>query len=110
MSQKAPSPEQQKRIDAIDRSPIAMQEVKSSQIAAIGYDEATQTLAVRYLHGGRLYHYGEVTPQVYAELMAAKSVGHYVQNVIKDPHRFPYTPIAEHQPAPGAIVGERANP
>lgn len=59
--------------------------VKSSQIASIGYDAATQTLAVEFWnkdgapHGGdvpgAVYHYEGVPAEAHAALIAAESVG-----------------------------------
>lgn len=39
---------------------ITMHGVTSSQVKEIGHDPATNTLAVRFSHGGTLYHYASV--------------------------------------------------
>ena len=39
---------------------ITMHGVTSSQLKEIGHDPATNTLAVRFKHGGTLYHYAGV--------------------------------------------------
>jgi len=55
--------------------------VKSSFIAAVGYDEAAKTLEVE-LKSGRIYQYLEFPPEEFAALRAAESLGaHY--NAIK---------------------------
>lgn len=50
--------------------------VKSGYIAAIGYDPATQTLEVEF-KTGRLYRYFEFSPEKFAEMQAAESIGKY---------------------------------
>lgn len=55
---------------------IEMQPVKSAQLAAVGYDADTKTLAVEFARGG-LYHYADVPPSVFGAMLAASSVGSY---------------------------------
>lgn len=62
---------------------IPMCDCVSSQIAAHGYDEATRTLALKFKHGGSVYHYENVPPEVYAELREAKSIGSFFGKRIK---------------------------
>lgn len=83
---------------------IAMNVVKSSQIHSIGYDPASQTLAVRFKDrttGGptSLYHYSGVTPANFDALKGAESIGSHFYKHIK-PHtgRFPYVCV-EKKPA-----------
>jgi len=64
-----------------------MQSVKSSNIAAVGYDAASHTLAVRFTSGAT-YHYEGVSPQTHAALLAAKSIGAYFARSIR--RRHPY--------------------
>jgi hypothetical protein len=74
-----------------------MTPVESSQIHSVGYDQATQTLAVRF-HGkkkpdgsredGQLYHYDGVPPEKHGELMAAKSKGSHFAVHIKGLHKY----------------------
>lgn len=59
-----------------------MQEVRSSNILKVGYHADSNTLAVLY-KGGILWHYSTVAPEVHQELMAAPSVGAFVQARIK---------------------------
>lgn len=52
--------------------------VDSSNVKSIGFDRASGTLEVEYLHGG-VYQYADVKPDDYAALMGAKSKGRYLQ-------------------------------
>ncbi len=56
--------------------------VSSSNVAAVGYDEATSTLGVQFLNGSE-YHYFGVSRDVYDGLLGASSVGTYLNTVIK---------------------------
>lgn len=83
---------------------IAMTPVESSQIHSIGYDEETQTLAIRFKDRATgaptsLYHYDNATPANFAALQSAESIGSHFYKHIK-PHvdRFPYRCI-EKMPA-----------
>jgi hypothetical protein len=67
---------------------IAMCACKSSQVAEIGHDPATNPLAVRYASGGT-YHYPGITAAQFADLQKAKSVGAQLGKHIKTPgHKF----------------------
>lgn len=80
------------------KSTIPLCACESSQIAAHGYDPATQTLALqfkRFKDGTphpTVYHYANVTPGMYAEFQAAESkerfFGSRIKNNTKD---FPFT-------------------
>lgn len=63
---------------------IPLEEVKSSMLAAVGYDAATKTLAIQFKTGkrGTVYQYPGVTPELYAELRAAPSIGAVVKQKI----------------------------
>jgi hypothetical protein len=65
---------------------IAMSAVKSNQIAEIGHDG--DTLAVRFQHGGTLYHYHGVSPDDFAKLQAAESMGSHLHQHIKGNFEF----------------------
>ena len=56
--------------------------VTSSNIAAIGYDDTTNTLGVRFLNGTE-YHYHGVPRDVYDGLVNAGSKGTYLNQLIK---------------------------
>jgi hypothetical protein len=79
---------------------IQLTPVESSQIAAIGYDAASETLAIRFKGKGdapgSLYHYAYVSPADWAEFRDAPSIGSYFYKHIKPrPDRHPYTRIPE---------------
>jgi hypothetical protein len=52
-----------------------MQEVESSQIQSIGYDEGNRTLYITFKNGGTTYRYFDVTPAEHLALMEAPSKG-----------------------------------
>ena len=60
--------------------------VNSSNLAAIGYDEASETLEVEFRNTG-LYAYYNVPPFMHERLMAAPSVGAFFNTEIK--HAYP---------------------
>jgi threonine dehydratase len=66
----------------VNRAPV-----QSRSLAAIGYDEQTETLEVQFRHGG-VYRYFEVPAAVYEALMAAASRGGYLAERIKGAYRF----------------------
>lgn len=57
------------------RPPIALTNVESRQVEAIGYDKESATLAVRFKRWdggvGPTYHYPNVSPVVHAEFIGA---------------------------------------
>lgn len=65
-------------------------QVQSSNIAAIGYDSATETLEVEFIHSG-IYEYRNVPDMIYDELMNASSHGSYLNREIKN--IYPYEKI-----------------
>lgn len=67
----------------------------SSQVKSLGYDPATKTLAVTFGTGGT-YHYEGVSPESFANLKAAKSVGGHLHTHIKGKHK--HTLIPQHKP------------
>lgn len=84
---------------------IAMDEVESSQIHGLGYDAATQTLAIRFKNRTTgaptsLYHYANVPAEEFTALREAASIGSYFGKHIK-PHSdvYPFVCI-EKMPAP----------
>lgn len=67
--------------------------VESSQIAAIGYDTFTKTLAVKF-HTGAVYHYANVPPVLYNRFKNAPSVGGFFHAEIKPFEKdFPCTKV-----------------
>ncbi|CAN7340451.1 KTSC domain-containing protein [Acidovorax sp. LjRoot74] len=80
-------------------TPIPLTPVQSNQIGAIGYDAATQTLAVCFARGaGAIYHYPGVSPELHAEFMAADSKGIFFGQRIRPLPFEKFTPSAD---APG---------
>lgn len=66
---------------------IDWDQVDSSNIQALSFDEPTQTVCVRF-KGGGIYTYIGVSHEIYVNLRHAPSVGVYLNNVVKG---FPYT-------------------
>ena len=56
---------------------ITLAPVKSSNVDSVGYDAATQTLAVKFKSGG-VYHYAGVPADIHTNLHKAESVGKYI--------------------------------
>lgn len=66
---------------------MTMQPVSSSNLAAVGYDPETQTLAVEFRSGGT-YEYYDVPQQVFDGLLSAASHGQYFQSNIRGSYRY----------------------
>ena len=58
---------------------IALKPVSSSNIEAVGYSPATQTLAVQFKRGKVAYHYSPVTQAEHDAIHTAPSVGKHIQ-------------------------------
>lgn len=66
------------------RPEIALLAVKSSQVRAIGYDTATQTMAVQFALGaGHIYHYPNVTPEAHKAFFESDSIGVHFGKFVK---------------------------
>lgn len=93
--------EQEARIAKISRDPIALHDVDSSQIARIGHDAGSNTLAIQFHprageSEGSVYHYSDVDRGIFDELRNARSIGSYFYKTIKpDAVRFPFVKVAE---------------
>ena len=61
---------------------MEMQPVISRNVRAVGYDEENKTLTVEFRSGG-IYQYQGVQPEMYADLLAAESVGRFVSQVLR---------------------------
>lgn len=61
--------------------------VKSSNIAAIGYDESSATLEIEFLNSS-IYQYFDVPKHIYLEMMGADSQGKYLAQHIKGVYRY----------------------
>lgn len=66
---------------------IQMIPVSSSNVESIGYDEATQTLRIRFLNGSE-YDYRNVPIVEFDALKNAPSVGSYLNHNIKNAYPF----------------------
>jgi len=58
------------------------QNVNSSNLASVGYENTSNTLEVKFNHGG-IYQYSNVPESVYLGLMNASSHGKYFDANIK---------------------------
>lgn len=70
---------------------IIMHGVQSSQIKEIGFDQATNTLAVRFnaKNGpGSLYHYSGVDAETFEKFKSAESIGAHFGKHIKGAFGF----------------------
>lgn len=86
------------------RPPITLQRVNSRQIAAAGYSPELETLALQFKPrqgetASVVYHYAGVTPEKFAEFMAAESLGKYHGSNFKPMIflKFPAEPLPEAQ-------------
>jgi KTSC domain len=66
---------------------MQMQRVNSSNVAAVGYDEDSQTLQVEF-NNGSTYQYFDVPKIVFDDLISAGSVGSYLNAHIRGSFRF----------------------
>ena len=73
---------------------IKMVEVVSSNIKAIGYDEATLTLRVTF-HGDKSYDYMGVSSMAHMDLLNSESVGKHFHQNIKGVYEWNKVPVAE---------------
>jgi hypothetical protein len=69
----------------IDRTPVS-----STNVASVGYDEATETLEVEFTNGA-VYQYFNVGSNLYDELMAAPSKGQFLNTYIRN--SYPYSRV-----------------
>lgn len=86
---------------AIKERPIfEMIPVVSSQIASIGHDAASNMLAIQFPEKkdgslGNLYHYENVSTELFAQFIGAESIGSFfINNIKKFPDLYPYTRIS----------------
>lgn len=63
------------------RKYIPRNAVESDAVDAIGYDESEKLLDIEFT-GGEIYRYENVPPEEYRALMAADSIGGYVNRRI----------------------------
>jgi len=72
---------------AVPAAAVTMQDVESTSIKQVGYDEATQVLTVVFVTTGETYEYYDVPADVFAQLMAAESKGKFFFENIRDKYR-----------------------
>lgn len=84
---------------------ITLTPCESSQIAAFGYDLATQVLAIQFpgrgMKPGDIYHYSEVPGQVFMDMQAAESKGKFFGSQIRGRYAYEKQP----DPATGIVFG-----
>jgi hypothetical protein len=93
------------------RPAIQLTPVVSNQVAAIGYDEATQTLAVTFTRGvGAVYHYAGVSKETCEAFITADSIGKYFGEHIKNlPFtKYPAEPATESEDGPQSDIAAAA--
>ncbi len=64
-----------------------MQNVSSSNLSQVGYDDSKKVLTIRF-HKGGLYEYYNVPINVYMGLMGAQSHGKYFCRYIRGFYRY----------------------
>jgi hypothetical protein len=79
---------------------ITMTPVQSSQIAALGHDAASKTLAVEFKgwggKPGSTYHYSNVDTETFNALASAESIGSHFGRFIKpNPTKYPFTKVKD---------------
>jgi hypothetical protein len=60
------------------------QSVSSSNIASVGYEEASETLEVEFLKTGKVYQYYNVPKFMYERLMESPSLGQFFNLEIRN--------------------------
>lgn len=79
---------------------IALHDVESSQINAIGHDPETKTLAIQFKNWkgevGSTYHYANFTAEDFAAFKGAESLGrHFGKHIKLHADKYPYTKVAD---------------
>ena len=82
---------------------IELHRVESSQIAAIGHDAATNTLAIQFAAKsgtGSIYHYSNFTADDFAAFKGAESIGSHFGKFIKpNAEKYPFKKVCPALPA-----------
>jgi hypothetical protein len=74
-----------------------MPKVESSAVDRVEYSETSGTLDIWYKGGGH-YSYFDVPPETYRALLAASSVGAFVNREVKDHFAFAEEPRRRFRP------------
>lgn len=82
---------------------VDLQPCESSNLEAYGYDEATQTLAIKFkqdpkVQPHKVHHYLAVPPDVYEGLKSASSVGRYFISEIRSAYSYVTHPLPAEEP------------
>lgn len=86
------------------RPSIPLKRVKSSQIAAVGYDSTERVLALQFIARGAtgevpvpVYHYPYISPPTHHEFMASASLGTFFGTFIKGGEfkKYPAEPLPD---------------
>lgn len=65
---------------------------RSSNVTDIGHNPQTWVMVVRY-KGGRAYRYQNVPPTLYHRIFCGSSIGKALQEVKKNPAKYPCSPV-----------------
>lgn len=80
------------------RTVIAMDAVESSQIAKIGHDAGTNTLAIQFASksgNGSVYHYSNFSAEDFIAFKGAESIGSHFGKFIKpETIKYPFTKVS----------------
>lgn len=63
-------------------APLPLQEVKSSNIAAVGYDAGAEVFAVQFKSGPAQYQYRGVPPKLAQQIQSSPSIGAAVSKLL----------------------------
>lgn len=74
----------EEQVDTMEREPVS-----SSNVVAVGYDAASETLEVEFKNG--VYQYYNVPEPVYKQMMSAESIGTFLNVYIKP--MYPYSRV-----------------
>ena len=66
---------------------MEMTNVDSSNVAAVGFDEESQTLQIEFKNGAA-YQYFDVPEAIYKGLLGAPSVGQFLNQQVKGSYRY----------------------
>ena len=66
---------------------LKREQIESSGLVSVGYDEASETLEVEF-PSGTVYRYYEVPKELFEQLMTAPSKGQFFNSEIRNSHRY----------------------
>ncbi|MGA2070622.1 MAG: KTSC domain-containing protein [Sedimentisphaerales bacterium] len=67
---------------------VEMTYVQSSNVEQVGYDVDNMELYVKFKSSGTIYVYQNVPQEVFTMLMAAPSIGSFINREVKDRYSF----------------------